>query len=83
MSSEEEEFIAALQHKEYIILKFTKLPYGGSFYHRPVWSEYGLPITEKSEWMNWKELINHPHHNDSNNGWLPFLKQNAKNKGFI
>lgn len=83
MSPEEEEFIGALQNKNYIIFKFTKLPYGGSINNKPVWGKYGLPIIARTEWMHWEELVRHSRYNDSNNGWVPFHKQNAKDKGII
>lgn len=84
MSPEEEEFIAALQNKKYIIIRFTKLPYGGALYNRPIWGEYGLPVIERSEWMTWREMAKDPRYsNGQHNGWFPYYKQNAKDKGLI
>ena len=83
---EQKEFIAALQHKEYIIIKLTKLPYGGSLRNRPIWCEYGLPILERSEWMTWREMVKDPRYNYTNGsqkGWFPFVKSVAKAKGII
>lgn len=83
ISDEEKEFIGALQNKHYIIIRLTKLPYGGSIHNRPIWGEYGLPIVEKSEWMTRGEMILDSRYNGYNEGWFSFYRETAKEKGLI
>ena len=75
---ETKNFIAALQGKNYILIRFkTKT---NCRHPKEI-------IIERSEWMSWQERQDNPHYKravvDGESGWRMYKRQEAKRFGYI
>lgn len=71
MTNEDQEFLDALQNKNYILIRLT-------LHGRPnIMGPYGLPVLERSEWMTQDDALSDERYRN-NLTWYPFSRQTAR-----